>query len=501
MSINDSYSKKKIYWLVAVVVLIIGIGYLYYQSNIDNHIISRPVGEHEWAQIDRASMALTYHMDHPSFWLPRCHRTHRNPEGITAGEFPLIPYSVSKLYDAFGFKEWLHRGFVLLITVIGFIYSFLLANRYIKDPLLSAGVIVCWLLSPNILYYSISFLPDTPSLAFIIIAFYYLTMPKEKIKTRHYILCSFFATLAILIKLSTFFPFLAVALIYFYFNRKSIFVNRINKALLVILMIVPILCGFLWTLYAHHIIHTYHIFTFLLEFLPPESFTDLKKGLLLSWELKEHYYSNSYYFILLILFIVGLIFYRKGISWLLIVSIGVIISGIPLYLVVFQKSPVHFYYWIPFQVSLLFFLIWVINLLVELNQKIPIRWALVLSFGILVFHQSSFIKRSVYARFDEGNPIYKSYYNLESYLSKIGIPYGSQIATYSDPSYNNSLYLMNRKGWTLDTGTNSKKLHDAFNACDYAVINDTSIAQNPEFYKYFSLKVGEYNDISIYKLH
>lgn len=492
-------SISKVQWVVATAIFIFGLFYLYSKINVAEKIKLRPVGEHQWAQIDRASMALTYHMDHPSFWLPRCHRAHRNPEGITAGEFPLIPFTVSKLYDVFGFHESLHRGLVLCVSIVGFFFIFLLANRFINNPITSVLVTLCWLLSPNLLYYSLSFLPDMAALSMLAIALYCM-LGFDQLKWWNTLMLSLALSVAGLLKLSALLPALAILMVYFLVHRKTLFASTPAKLKLLFAIFLPIVCCILWTLYARQLLHQYHIFTFLMEFMPPNSWNDLKQGLIKTWLSREHYYSNAFTLMMIAAVMASLFFAKREDGFLILASGAVFISAIPLFILIFQKSTYHFYYWIPFQLGIILMLVYVVRTLRRVNQQRIFGWLINASLLVFVLHQSTQSANSVNHRFQHSDPMYVAYFDLEEYLNKMGIGYDKRIATYSDPTYNNSLYLMNRKGWTLDTGTNPSRLHEAFNSCDFAILNDTSIMARPDFSMYFRQKVGVHHHLHIFKL-
>lgn len=496
---NEQSTSRIFSRIVACIVFIAGLCWQYSQIDLGNKIQRRPVGEHGWAQIDRASMALSYYMDQPSFWLPRCHRAHRNPEGITAGEFPLIPYTVSKLYNLFGFHEWIHRVFILCLSITGYIFAFLLVERLIKNSITASLIALCWISSPNIVYYSISFLPDVASLSMLTISIYFL-IGFQKPAWWNYLLVAVFLSLAGLLKLSALLPGIAVAMLYFFLHSRNNLFDWKLKLQFFAAIAIPLISCFAWTMYARHLLNTYHIFTFLMEFMPPNSWSDLKQGLLVTWQSREMYYSNSFLLFLTGSLSMALFFAKKQFRPTLLMAGLILFSAIPLYYVVFQKSTYHYYYWIPFQLGFLLLLVWICQVLYNINNQ---RWFVITTNLLLagfIMYQSGLVGNSVNQRFNQGNPMYVAYYDLEPYLNSLEIGYHQKIATYSDPTYNNSLYLMNRKGWTLDTGTHPERLHEAFRNCDYAVLNDTTIINNDDFKHYFKVRVGNHRNLSIYKL-
>ena len=70
------------------------IGGIYYCVNFQSLLFMRPMGEHAWAQIDRASQALQYFQRNASFLLPQTHNIASNPSAVACGEFPLQPFHI-----------------------------------------------------------------------------------------------------------------------------------------------------------------------------------------------------------------------------------------------------------------------------------------------------------------------------------------------------------------------------------------------------------------------
>ena len=101
-------------WAVVCLLFVyLGVG----QQNI---IPLRPQSVHQWAQCDRASVALNYYQDDMNLFLPRVHNLD-NGSGITGLEFPFVNYSVAILYKFFGYHEWMYRALMLLIFSFGMI--------------------------------------------------------------------------------------------------------------------------------------------------------------------------------------------------------------------------------------------------------------------------------------------------------------------------------------------------------------------------------------------
>ena len=78
---------------------------------------------------------------------------------------------------------------------------------------------------------------------------------------------------------------------------------------------------------------------------------------------------------------------------------------------------------------------------------------------------------------------------------------GFSSASYRDPTTNGTLYLMNRKGWTLDEGSSVNEHHKVLSGCDYAVLNDTVLVHHQDYKNYFSRPLAHYEGLTIYSLN
>ncbi len=478
--------------------LFVGWMVLFYQKiNVREKLPQRP---NTWSQIDRASMALTYYKDKAPFFLPRCHQANNNPEGITAGEFPLIPYSVSKLYGWFGFKEIYHRGFVLALSLIGFIFCFLLASKFLKSPLWASFSAVLWLVSPNLIYHTISFLPDTPALAFILIAVYFLFKNKNSPSSWDLIGFSLFFSLAALIRVSSTFPLGSVVLAYMICYRHDKFKGGRKKIFFLVACIIPLILATAWVIYSRWILHHYHIFTFLMQPMPPSSWKELVAGLKIFVSSADQYYIRGFFYFLIAGSVAGLFFIRRSNKFLLLATVFTYLSFFVLFIILFKKGIEHHYYWVPFQIVFFFHIAWLADLASQI--KMPLWGKILTGVIVLIFinYNSIHLEKQIKKIWTEKQSAYAAYNDLEPYLDSLGITYDDRVATYSDPTFNNTLYLMNRKGWTLDKDEEISHFHKAFQTCDYAVLNDTMIIRDTALANYFDQLLGVRKGLYIYSL-
>ncbi|MBP9150902.1 MAG: glycosyltransferase family 39 protein [Flavobacteriales bacterium] len=484
-------------WLPPLFVLF-WVLFAYDKADVLPKLDQRPVGEHLWAQIDRASMALTYYMDDAPFLLPRCHQTSFDDEGITAGEFPLIPYTVSKLYEAFGFNELCHRQFVLFLTLLGIPFAYKLMVILIGSRWWAAIVTALWFASPNIILYSFSFLPDGPAMAFVLMALYFLLKPNQR--KLDLVAFGVLFALAGLLKLTSvalILPVLAAFLIQ-EFSVKSFIIRLKTIVIPTVLALAPIAS---WVLYARVVNENHHTFTFLLTPLPPESIGSFLNGLETLFVFKEQYYATGFWWFLSIATIIGLVIVRRADRFLGLSILGLYASFIAMFFLLFDKAPTHAYYWVPFQITFLLHLAWLFKIF--LSFPFP-KWLIAVVFAgviVLINYQSIHIHRSVKSRWNHSEEVFAKYHDLEEALVEMGISYQDRVFSYQDESFNNSLYLMNRKGCVAHVKTDMGRTHYLLNRCNYAVLNDTTILSDPEFKHYFYQQIGQHKQLYVYRLH
>ena len=472
--------------------------FAYDKADVLPKLNQQPVGEHIWAQIDRASMALTYYMDDAPFLLPRCHQTSFDDEGITAGEFPLIPYTVSKLYRVFGFNELYHRLFVLFLTLLGVVYAYKLMVVLIGYRWWAAIVTSLWFASPNLIIYSISFLPDGPAMSFVLMALYFLLKPNQR--KIDFVAFGVLFALAGLLKLTSVALVLPVLGVYIIqqFTWKSI-IDRLKATL--IPTIAALLAIASWVLHAKAVNEAHHTFTFLLNPLPPESIESFFNGLSILAQFKESYYVAGFWLFLVIATIIGLAFFRRSDRFIGLAIVGLYASFVAMFFLLFEKAPTHSYYWVPFQIVFLFHLAWLFKIFLSFSPPKSITFLVFVGATLLVNYDSIHISRNVSSRWKHSPEFYDNYHNLEGALNAMGVTYQDRVFSYQDESFNNSLYLMNRKGCVAHAKTDPGRTHYLLERCNYAVLNDTTILSDPKYMHYFYQQIGHHNQLYVYKLH
>ena len=489
-------------WLVNVglptLVFLIWVGVLYQKADVLDKLNHRPTGEHFWAQTDRASMALSYHTDEASFWLPRCHKARKGEEGITAGEFPIIPYTVSKMYDAWGVDEVYHRGFVLFLSLLGFLLSYLLIAKLLNSYWWASLVASLWLASPNLIFYSFSFLPDLPALTFAVLALYVLKRSSNGPTPSAILLFSFFAAISGLLKLTGIVVAFSAAAGIMAFDLDNV---KQNLKYWVIALIIPVVMVGSWVIYARHLLHVYKVFTFLLEPLPPKTWQEFTTGTTDLVNLRQMYYAVGFWWFLIPAIVLAAVFQLKAQKPLLAGATLMFFGFAAMFIVLFEKSPYHMYYWLPFQLMVLLLLAWVFKVFDVRIRTSWIRGAVYVLGFVLVNYCSIHVHKNIKNRWGINLEAYQPYYNLEPKLESLGINLQDRVLSYPDPTPNGTLYLMNRKGMTVSESSSNREVISAIEQCDYAILADVQLADNPAYKEYFYRQLGTENGLTIYSLN
>ena len=132
-----------------------------------------PNGDHIWRQTDGLAIAHEYYINQNSFWEPSM-LNQLHSEGKAVGEFPILYFSVSKLYNIFGQSDTVYRLFCWMLCFIGYFALFRLITNVLKDFFWGILITLLTFSSPILIYYGISFLPDPIALSFLFIAWYFL---------------------------------------------------------------------------------------------------------------------------------------------------------------------------------------------------------------------------------------------------------------------------------------------------------------------------------------
>lgn len=129
-------------------------------------------GHHVWRQCNTLAIAKNYHEIDQNILYPRIDKTF-GTNGITGPQFTSYDYSLSVLYRIFGFSEFTHRYFSLILSLLALWGMFKVAQIYFKGFLLPNLTTLSLLGIPEFYYYSINAVPDLLALAAMLWAWHF----------------------------------------------------------------------------------------------------------------------------------------------------------------------------------------------------------------------------------------------------------------------------------------------------------------------------------------
>ena len=498
-----NFINKSTAWFVFAAVLFL----VLWNVGVFNDLNKRPQSMHNWAQCDRASVAKNYFENGFNFFLPRVHNI-ANGTGITGMEFPAINYAVAVLYRLFGFNEMYYRLLMLLIFTASLFAAYDIALKFCNSNFLFAIIsVLMYALSPVLMYYAANFIPDIAAAAFTVIAwrFFFATDLSQR---KNIFLITLFLSLGCLIKITCIISAVAMLLIAaldFITNKKEAKQNRV----VLIPVFVSIMLAACWYSYSSWLNTKYQSGIFLMHPQPLKSFSHLTEvlGKITTGSAKE-YYAYGFQWILIAINIVIIIFNKHASRKLIMATCLLYAGNICFFMLMASQFIQHDYYIITLLTAVLFNFILFFSVLESIlkNQYVKIITA-VLFLGFANYLMV-FCKKNHTNRYDRDNWRFDlttdRYFEMEPYLNGIGVKNNNAVIFYADPSPNISLYLIGRKGITVEReAVNSLEWRSRDTVFKFLIIDNTVYLSHPVIKPLIAdkRKVGEYKGITIFKLH
>ena len=508
LSFKQSWAKVIFPSLLFLVCLV----WFYSYVGIFDYIHVRPTSIHSSAQCQRASIALNYYENDMNFFKPRIQK-YSEMGGVTGVEFPIVYYLDAVVYKLFGFNEAYARGVSLTIMSLGFYLFFLLANSFLNSSFLSIAVVGSAAFSPVLLFYAPNFMPDAPSVALILMAWYYFF---RYIKTRGAKYLNVFlvlATLAALIKVVALIAlvilFCLIVLDKLNFFKHNLQTPLFDKPLGVLIKIaVSFLVVLAWYYYAGWLAVAYKNETFSLSPVMGDAGTlqAVIRNIKDLWLF--HYYAKESYILLggAILFTT---IFAKYTNRLLASITGLYFLGNLMFVYFFLNQFInHDYYIISILPLVFFILLTFVDCLVRVSDKYFFSLKIIF-FVVVLFNMKECLincQRNYYMRYS--SEIYywtgdfRPYYDLEHQLRKAGIKRTDLTISGFDDTFCSSLYLMNQIGLTIGSWEGKEKIDEMINYKDskYLVLNDTATF-NKKYPNNFANKIIlNHRGLIVYKL-
>lgn len=439
-----SYFEKLKVWHLLIV-----LGLVYGMLGIYNILPLRPQSVHQWAQCDRASVAWNYYKGYADFFHPRVNNTD-NGTGITGLEFPIVQYFVSVLYRLFGFHEWLYRLTTLIVFTLGAISVFKLSYYFLKDKLLGLLIMLLYVCSPLLTFYSCSFIPDIYSLSFAMMGWSLLTRYTEY--SSGTLLWRWFLalTVACLIKPNS---MIHLPVMWMFLYRNDIWTWKTPFRYTGYFVAIAGL-SIVWYMYASWLSKTYQSGVFLLEMRPPRSWQEVMDV----WErVSKDWLERIYHPVLLLLILaVGIAFLfilnpvkNKLSSYAVLMLAGAM--GF-LSLMLLQLS-YHDYYIITMFPAIVFLIMVIgegLRFVMKKQGTLVFGCLLLVSVGVEFYFAKTHLRTSHKKdNWKYGGLYNDKYFHADQFLKEVGITENDQVIIVFDHSPNIALYLLGMRGVSI----------------------------------------------------
>ncbi len=523
------YNPKVYQWLFIGLLILTSFAYSYHKI-----IGMRPESVHQWRQSDCLSITMNYFMENRNFLDSSVHRIGVSDNGKTVSDFPIIYYTVAKLWQVFGHREWIFRLFDTLILFSALFALFKFCEDLLKNSVWAIMITLFFFTSPILVYYGNNFTADVPALSMSVIAWYFFWKFYSTEKNKWLYSSALFFTLSILLKASAAISFVCLGLLFFleffnimkFKNEKKIFKQPWKQSLI---FIIPLAIVFTWYVYASYYNKQNNGGLFLIGILPIWEFDRahiVETARSLFNELLPQYFNQYALTIILSMFALLFVFRKKVKSMFFVITTAMFTVFIIFIILFFQVFNVHDYYLVNMLVFVMFVLItfffFIQQNYPELlnNSGIKIVFALLLCFSA---YNTAVAQRAKYFgcysilltqkqveyfnwyHWDYNNH-FKALETVTPYLRSIGINREDRVFSTPDPSINISLYLMDQKGWTdfghPEFGKDDKEFMEYIinHGAKYLVINDSAKLKEEFLQPYIKTSIGKYNNVEIFDL-
>ena len=424
-------------------------------------LFRRPQGYHAWRQSDCLSMARNYMVTDLPPWEGQMHYLSDAGSGRVMSEMPALPYLIGHLWRITGQREELYRGVLLTLSLMGLFALFLTARLLIDDGFLAALVPALLFTSPMVAYYANNFISNGAALALALMGWYAAARSTIDGSRRWAVGAVVLFTVAGLLKATAALSLTAIfiLLVLQHTPWRSAFLGgwRFKKDGLVLLSCVA---GFAiigaWYAYARAYNAGQSQGIFLVGIMPyweadQSMVREVWNGL--SFHASQSWLRPFFYPVLGGGVLVALM-RAERVPLALWTLLGLLILGtLSICALFFEALRDHDYY--TLDQAVLIPLVVMIPLLTLAGSSRPITatWPFQLAMVALLAHGTDFARRRVGDR-------YKGWMNQEyliqneplgrmaDTLTRFGIPPDARVVCVPDFSFNCSLYLLDRPGWT-----------------------------------------------------
>lgn len=485
-------------------------------------IDTKPQSTHLWRQSDCASLALNYYQEGMRFFHPQVHNLHADGEtsGYAISEFPVLYYVVAMLYKVFGPHYWVFRGVWVVLLFLGFFALFRFFHLFMGSKRFAFLFAFLIFTSPLLIFYGNNFLPDVPALVFTLTGWMFFAKWLQSNKYKHLVLVAFFFMLSGLLKVSGLISFFALAGIWFLelFGlklrdvRTRVFNDRLKSFVPFAIALVLIVGWYVWAWYYNSLHSTKYFSMRTCPIWHIASCCNCNLGDIFSTivnvRIPDIFGKPALYAFLL--GIALLPFYFRHLNRLLLSLSLLMFCGALAYMALwFSAFYMHGYYLI----TLYPFLVFVVLLVYDATSRRFVKFwrspfplfMLILLAGYSVFYTAS--KQNV--RYSGWMNDYQNRFSeidkLSQSMNELGIPRSERIVSISDDTFNYTLNMVNRRGWTsfyLQTDNSLKLARHIANGAKFLFVSDftNTIQEQPFLGSFMSNPIGIFNRLHVFRL-
>lgn len=491
-------------------ILFVSLGFFY---KLHQTMFYRPQSLHAWRQADCLSITQNYYQYNNHFWEPEIHNqiSENHLSGKSAGEFPILYFSVAQIWKLFGKSEFAYRLIVLLISFAGLCCIFLFSREILRNSFQSLFISLGLFTSVIYVYYGANFLPNVPALSMIFIGWYFIWKFYKNEKQKYLWISMLFFSVGMLLKVSAGISFVALCgwMVLEFFSKKEkriLFRNPIKQSIPFMLSIIVAGAWYIYAQYYNDIHGGKYTFN---NIWPIWELTNQ--------QIRERLQDAN--ILIIPAFFNGVILFMTGAMWLYLlvtyknrsVFLNYLLLIIPFGAVVymllwFQAINVHDYYFID--LYLIFILVWVLFFQTIGKHKWINNWAVNLLLIVVFIYGIVNCEKVLKARYTGWpNDIYKHYLKavgeLEPILKEIGIDQSDKVISIPDFSINTTLYLMNQKGFSnynSPFNTPESLLEKIGKGAKYLVVNDTLVIDDPSIKPFLKHPITTFKNVKIFDL-
>lgn len=492
-----------------------------------------PMNVHIWRQTDCLSLTQHYY-EGAKFLEPEMHMQMGDDftSGKTAGEFPGMYYVMAQIWKVTGMNYWSYRLFMFLIFSAGAFAFYWSLRQLFEQRWLALSIAFLLLSSPTYLFYSLSFLTDAPAFSMVLVALAAILAYAKQQKLRWFYAAMLLFLMAGLIKISSLIAFVFLGGIWVLelvgvrtLGERKLF----QKAWPAAPGFTMVLAGiYAWYAYAkaynleHGFKYTYNdIFPFWL--MEADKIWPWFKGIM-----GENILVFFSYPVLLMLFglwIFNLMSWKRLPLFAWLANLLVIIGGLTYFVLWAPLFNGHDYYYIALLIlfpAIVVPFAWQMSGLRWFRERPVLAKRLIIGFAAFAFVYGIQMMHLKTAPGYDSKPLtapmsfvhtmrwfnwnkrvhWDSYVRLKAEFARLGVSPETKVVSIPDDSFNISIFLMDRKGWTnfigIDGPQKMERLIDR--GARFLVIADEAWLEKDFMQPYLQEPLGQFEHLHLFRL-